>query len=415
MPLREFAISRVHCFRSEARVRIAPLTLIYGQNNAGKSTLLRALALFASSVGGPPGGALDLSKEAARGASFEELRTRLDARNEVGFSASWAGEDNDVERARFRFREEEGGRGHVLRDLLVESRSGEQVNLRISVETPGHYELVREGEVAWSGPIGFAGVCPDQDPTVPEGVQASLNALAARLVALQQALVWLTAVRAAVPRRREIPNRATPRDAAGAWLQDHLAREALGSQRDLVTRVSEDLERMFSCALHVDLDKGDALLRATPTGVQWRLPLADAGEGVTQILPVLALLAMAERGELGPSPILCIEQPEMHLHADAERELGKVLARVAKSAPAPQLVLETHSEILLNALLLEIAEGRLSPDHIALHWVSRESPAGESRVQSIEVNEKGIPHGLPAQAFEQRSELARALFQARRR
>lgn len=414
MSLREFAVSRVHCFRSEARVRIAPLTLIFGQNNAGKSTLLRALALFAASVGGPPGGSLDLSCEAARGASFEELRSRLDALNEVGFSLGW-GEGEAVETARFKFREEETDRTHVLRDLALRGGAEGPVDLRISVDVPGHYEFVPEGALTWSGPVAFAGVRPDPALAVPGDVRVPLQRLAGRLEVLRASLVWLTAVRATVPRRRPVPSREPPRGADGAWLQSYLAREALESRRELISAVSAELEAMFECALHVDIDKQDALLRGTPSTVQWRLPLADMGEGITQVLPVVTLCSMAERGELGQGPLLCIEQPEMHLHADAERSLATLLSRVAQSPSKPQLVLETHSEILLSALLLEVAEGRLAPEDLALHWVSRESAASESRVEQITLDAKGNPRGLPERAFGQRSELARSLFLARRR
>lgn len=83
MPLESFALSRVHCFRSEVQVRVAPLTLVYGQNNAGKSTLLRSLALLAASVGAPKAAAaLDLSGEAAGGASYRDIRSHIDALNE---------------------------------------------------------------------------------------------------------------------------------------------------------------------------------------------------------------------------------------------------------------------------------------------------------------------------------------------
>jgi hypothetical protein len=416
MSVREFAVSRLHCFGSDARarVRVAPLTLIFGQNNAGKSTLLRALAMFAASVGAPPGGALDLSSEAARGASFHDLRSRLDSVNDVAFTVSWAEDGAPLETAVFRFMEESDG-SHVLRDISVRGEGIKPVDMRISVDVPGHYELVRDSSVAWSGPLMFSGVRPDPTRELPEEARTVLGRLAERLEKLRSSVIWLTAVRATVPRRRPVPHRESARGADGAWLQEHLAREASQSRRALIASVSSEFEAMFECALHVDLDERDVLLRGTPDKVQWRLPLADLGEGITQVLPVVTLCCMAERGDLGEGPILCLEQPEMHLHSDAERMLAAFLARVAVSSPAPQLVLETHSEILLGAVLLEVAEGRLRPDQLALHWVSRESAATESVVQQIPVDAKGNPEGWPPGAFGERSELARTLFLARRR
>lgn len=414
MSVREFAVSRLHCFRSEARMRIAPLTLIYGQNNAGKSTLLRALTLFAASIGTGASGNLNLFCEAARGASFHELRSRLDSVNEMTFAATWTDGQAAPQTVTFRFMEETDG-SHILRDVSLAGYADEHVLLRISVDQAEHYEMVRDRAVIWSGPLPFSGVRPEPTGDFPEPERNILMDVALRLDGLRSSVSWLTAVRAAVPRRRPVPYQEPPRRSDGAWTQEHLAREAMQSQRELIAAVSAVLMAMFDCNLHVDLDERDVLLRGSPGKVQWRVPLADLGEGITQILPVITLCCMAERGELGEEPILCMEQPEMHLHADAERELAIFLSRVAASPSRPRLVLETHSDILLSAVLLEVAEGRLQPEHLALHWVTRESAATESVVRHIGVDAKGNPEEWPAGALGQRSELARALFIARRR
>ncbi|WP_020503887.1 AAA family ATPase [Lamprocystis purpurea] len=59
-------------FRDETSIDIRPLTLLYGFNQAGKSTLVRLLALLADSLA-PGAGPLDLRSPAARGATFKEL------------------------------------------------------------------------------------------------------------------------------------------------------------------------------------------------------------------------------------------------------------------------------------------------------------------------------------------------------
>lgn len=418
MPLDAFSISRLHCFRSEAQIRVAPITLIYGQNNAGKSTLLRALALLAASIEAPPPplGNLNLACEAARGASFRELRSWLDSVNALTFGLSFTDQTQGTSRIVFRFMEETDG-SHVLRDLEHHGIRSESSLLRISIDPMSHYELVRAGETIAKGPLPFAGIYPLQpiDEGFPKDERDALASIAARLRAFKSSITWLNAVRATVPRRLSIPSRPGERRSDGAWIQEHLARQALESKRELIQEVSELLIQMFDCVLHVDIDGRDGRLRASPGKMQWRVPLADLGEGITQVLPVATLCCMAKRGELGREPILLIEQPEMHLHADAERELASFLSQVARSESQPRLILETHSELLLNALLLEVCEGRLRPDDLALHWVTRESADSESLVRPISIDEKGIPWDFPARAFEQRSELARALFLARRR
>lgn len=260
-----------------------------------------------------------------------------------------------------------------------------------------------------------AGIRPENIDVVPEPYRQTLLGIAKGIDDFRASLTWLTAIRAAVPRKFPVPHQLGQRTMDGAWIHEYLARESLLVKRDLITAVSTELETMFDCALHIDLDERQALFRGTPAKTQWRFPLADFGEGVTQILPVIALCCMAERGELGLEPILAIEQPEMHLHESAERKLASLLARVAQSPSRPRLVLETHSDILLSALLLEVAEGRLPKEDLALHWISRESAVAESRVEYLPVDMHGNPEGWPVGALGERSALARSLFLARRK
>ena len=415
MGLATFSLSRMRCFRSLASVQIAPVTLIFGHNNAGKSTLLRAMSLLAASVGSPTSAALDLSCEAARGASYHDLRSRHDALNEMVFTLKWEGEAGPAEAVTLRIMEEADG-AHVVKGLSFQSAEYKPFDLQISVDVAGHYEISRNRVVEWSGPITFRGIRPEADPSMPDDVASpALARLGERLDRFKTSLHWLTAVRATVPRRKTIPHRDVQEGADGAWAQIRLAQEVTNSRRELISAVSDTLCAMFDCELNVDLDEGDVLMRGTPRGVSWRVPLADLGEGITQVLPVVTLCCMAERGDLGEEPILCIEQPEMHLHADAERVLAGFLARVAASRSRPRLVLETHSEILLSAFLLEVAREQVGADDVALHWVSRESAATESLVRSIRVDARGRPETWPTGALTERVELARDLFLARRR
>lgn len=415
MGLTSFGVSRLHCFWTPASLRIAPLTLVFGHNNAGKSTLLRAVPLLAASVGASAPGALDLTAEAARGATYHDLRSRFGRSNELTFALAWSGSGVALEHVTFQFMEEPGG-GHVLKTLSVHRGDQEVVHLRVSIDPVGHYELLREGRVIWSGPFALQGVLPivPKDAGFPVDATAELDHLREQFAGFRTSVEWLTAVRATVPRRQPIPPVAGARLSTGAWAQTLLASESTPSRRALVGVVSAELEAMFQCVLHVDVDEGDLLLRGAPVGVTWRVPLADLGEGITQVLPVITLCCMAERGDLGTEPLLCIEQPEMHLHADAERLLALFLARVVRSPSRPRLILETHSEILLSAFLIEVARGNLPQEQLALHWVGRESPAVESTVRSLTIDAQGRPAPWPPGAFSERTDLARELFIARR-
>ena len=90
--------------------------------------------------------------------------------------------------------------------------------------------------------------------------------------------------------------------------------------------------------------------------------ITDVGFGVSQVLPVLVALIVAEPGRL-----VYIEQPELHLHPRAQVALAQVLADAAKRGV--RVVVETHSSLLLLGVQTLVAEGDLSPELVKLPLV----------------------------------------------
>ena len=109
--------------------------------------------------------------------------------------------------------------------------------------------------------------------------------------------------------------------------------------------------------------------------------IADVGFGVSQVLPVLVALIVAEPGQL-----VYIEQPELHLHPKAQVALAQVLADAAKRGV--RVVAETHSSLLLLDVQTLVAEGDLSPELVKLHWFSRNKD-GITEVSSVDLDEAG--------------------------
>jgi hypothetical protein len=109
--------------------------------------------------------------------------------------------------------------------------------------------------------------------------------------------------------------------------------------------------------------------------------IADVGFGVSQVLPVLVALLFAE-----PQQIVFIEQPELHLHPRAQKELASLLMDAANRGV--RVVVETHSSILLIALQTLIAEKKLDPEKVILHWFQRK-PDGSTKVDSVQPDEQG--------------------------
>ena len=109
--------------------------------------------------------------------------------------------------------------------------------------------------------------------------------------------------------------------------------------------------------------------------------IADVGFGVSQVLPVVVALIAAK-----PRQLVYLEQPELHLHPNAQVKLAQVLADAAKRGV--RVVAETHSSLLLLGIQTLVAEGKLSPDLVKLHWFSR-NKEGITEVDSVDLDEAG--------------------------
>lgn len=109
--------------------------------------------------------------------------------------------------------------------------------------------------------------------------------------------------------------------------------------------------------------------------------IADVGFGVSQSLPVLVALLAAKAGQL-----VYIEQPEIHLHPRAQTAMAQVLADAANRGI--RVVVETHSELLLLGVQTLVAEGKLSPEIVKLHWFERQDD-GTTKINSADLDEAG--------------------------
>jgi predicted ATPase len=117
------------------------------------------------------------------------------------------------------------------------------------------------------------------------------------------------------------------------------------------------------------------------SGTDDLVSIADVGLGVSQVLPVLVALLVAEPGQL-----VYIEQPELHLHPRAQVALAQVLADAANRGV--RVVAETHSSLLLLGVQTLIAEGKLEPEKVMLHWFSR-GEDGSTTIRSVQPDENG--------------------------
>jgi predicted ATPase len=102
----------------------------------------------------------------------------------------------------------------------------------------------------------------------------------------------------------------------------------------------------------------------------------NVGFGLTYTLPIIVGALGAVRDGL-----LLFENPEAHLHAKGQVKLAELFARVAASGV--QLIIETHSEHILNGVRIAVHQGFIPPELVQLHYFERrESSDGLQHVVS---------------------------------
>ena len=114
--------------------------------------------------------------------------------------------------------------------------------------------------------------------------------------------------------------------------------------------------------------------------------MVTEGFGANALIQLLHQLIIGDRGAT-----VLIEEPEIHLHPKAQAELAEVLAETAK-AEDKQIIMTTHSEHLVERLLLLVAEGTLTADDLAIYSFSKDEK-GECFASEIEVLENGQVEG----------------------
>ncbi|MBI1832856.1 MAG: DUF3696 domain-containing protein, partial [Planctomycetes bacterium] len=143
-------------------------------------------------------------------------------------------------------------------------------------------------------------------------------------------------------------------------------------------------------------------------GDEWRGPaninIAGMGEGVSQILPIIACTLFGARDDC-----LLVEQPEIHLHPALQAELGDLFIDVSQNGHR-QILVETHSEHLVLRIRRRIAEGKLSPDQVAILFVEKQG--GESTVRRLDLNCRGHFSDWPKGFFDEAYQEAMALAEA---
>jgi predicted ATPase len=117
------------------------------------------------------------------------------------------------------------------------------------------------------------------------------------------------------------------------------------------------------------------------------------GFGLTQVLPIVIAALSAAKDD-----ILLIENPEVHLHPAGQALMGQFLTEVANAGV--QIIVETHSDHVLNGIRRAVKSKRIQPKHVALHFF-RPRSTDVAQVVSPQIDATGNIDTWPDGFFDQ--------------
>ena len=168
-----------------------------------------------------------------------------------------------------------------------------------------------------------------------------------------------------------------------AWTTLKKRLEEFGKAAGLFDEISiKSLGKRESEPFQVQIRKFSGQLKGPPRN------LIDVGYGVSQVLPVITeLLRPDERS------MFLLQQPEVHLHPSAQAALGSLFCQLA--TPERQLVIETHSDHLLDRVRMDVRDGTtpLKPEDVSILFFERKDL--DVRIHSLRIDEEGNIKGAP--------------------
>lgn len=356
------AIRGFKCFKDSVEFPLSKVTLLYGRNGRGKSTLLQSLLLLSQTFK-EKRNISNLILSSDRGfvdlGLFTDVVYKQEHAGTFGFDISSVTDKGEL---------------HKLHTLYSEFR--------------GRPTLAKIDEISVDGNSLISEVVTDkgESSVTSEDMPASGTVAQTDIPALIEldSLRFVSANRLGPvnSQKRDDSREVDDLGNGGEFLLN-----VLGNQKDdFVNQIQRDLSRVLSGAsirtdASIDPEKIYLFLDSVDGDLKGYKPV-NVGFGYSYILPILVTLRLASKGS-----IIIIENPEAHLHPGAQSELMKLLIEIAVEKRL-QLILETHSDHIINGMRIAVKNGIITrKDANVLHFGRTEE--GEPDIEDIKVDNNG--------------------------
>lgn len=415
--LNELRIQNFKGWKDTGTIRLAPISLFFGANSSGKSSIGQFLMMLKQTVESPdrkavfyPGG----KNSAVQLGSYREMVFHRDPNNKIDFDYRWSLTDdlkfkdtlseksfsgdeldfsaevelsdstkNVLQVSKFKY--------SLLRNNIQSlsiglSRKADKREYTVSTK---QYPLVRKKMRAWAikDVVRFYGF-PDELVAYYQNAEfvQYLNLAHERMF---NSIFYLGPLRTKAERLYTWGG-ITP-ESVGFAGENTVAAILAARGRKIslgYKKQAKPLEEIIALKLKemslieefkvnpISEQRQEYEVKVRTKGAEDWVDLPDVGFGISQVLPVLVQCFYAPAGS-----IILMEQPEIHLHPNAQSALADVMIDVINSRENGidrniQIVIETHSEHFLRRLQRRIAEDCISQEKVSVYFAnSSKTPA----------------------------------------
>jgi predicted ATPase len=436
--LTRLRIDNFKAWKDTGEIRLAPITVLFGINSSGKTSILQSLVMLRQTYESPdrrrvlhPG---DDNTDVDLG-TVQDLIFGHQETAELGFELEWHVQEpltlidpkTDLKYTgqNIQFLAKIGQQNGRVPRLIVKKMEyrldSQPVPVTIGMTrqegdadkydlTFDGVTLVRHKQRAWPlpAPLRFYGF-PDEVKAYFQNADF-LTDLTLALEKTLRGLYYLGPLRD-YPKRTYVWSGERP-EHVGLW-GDRTIEALLAAQDRQLSRGahkrSESFERVIARWLKemklienfetkpIGARRKEYEVLVRTTGSRYTVNLTDVGFGISQALPVIV-----ECFCVPPGSTVILEHPELHLHPSAQAELADLFIEAIRSREEGydrniQLLVESHSEHFLRRLQRRIAEGVLKPEEAALFFCT---PSAEgSHISRLAVDDYGNITNWPNNFF----------------
>jgi predicted ATPase len=437
--LKQLRIQNFKIWKDTGSIRMAPITLFFGANSSGKSSIGQFLMMLKQTVESSdrkavfyPGG----KNSAVQLGSYQEMVFHRNPDNKISFEYQWDFQDafqikdpitsqiysGDLLsfEAVVRLGDKQTyslvvsylkyqlmANGKQTLAVLLERKIGAKSAYKVDAE---QYALVRKKMRAWSlkDTVRFYGF-PDEVVAYYQNADF-VQELNLRHEKLFQSLFYLGPLRNKAERLYSWSG-VNP-ESVGFSGENTIAAILSARNRKIslgYKRQAKPFEAIIALKLtemglieefkvnSISEQRQEYEVKVRVKGSKDWVDLPDVGFGISQVLPVLVQCFYAP-----PGSIILMEQPEIHLHPNAQSALADVMIDVINSKENGadrniQLIIETHSEHFLRRLQRRIAEDTIPQEKVSAYFADiTKTP---STLETLKIDSYGNIRNWPENFF----------------